>query len=99
MLWLLSKDPLQIWLSNDENTLADKLSLQQIYLIESRIAKPATVLAGLSSSRGAVRRRNVFSLLCDGQISMKGFKWIYIQNLIYMFIQVQVGKPKQVIKN
>ena len=43
-LWLLSEDPIQMWLSNDDNTLEDKLSLQQTHLIESRIAKPETPL-------------------------------------------------------
>jgi hypothetical protein len=33
-----------MWLSNDDNTLEDKLSLQQILLLESRIARPETPL-------------------------------------------------------
>jgi hypothetical protein len=33
-----------MWLSNNDNTLEDKLSLQQIILLESRIAKPETPL-------------------------------------------------------
>jgi hypothetical protein len=43
-LWLLSEDPIQMWSSNDDNTLEGKLSLQQIHLLESRIARPETPL-------------------------------------------------------
>jgi len=35
---------LKMWLSNDDNSLEDKLFLQQIQLLESRIAKPETPL-------------------------------------------------------
>jgi hypothetical protein len=40
----LNEDHLKMWLSNDDNPLEDKLSLQQIHLLESRIAKPETPL-------------------------------------------------------
>jgi hypothetical protein len=43
-LWLLSEDPIQMWSSNDDQTLEGKLSLQQIHLLESRIARPETPL-------------------------------------------------------
>ena len=35
---------LKMWLSNDDTTLEDKLYLQQIHLLGSRIAKPETPL-------------------------------------------------------
>ena len=46
-----------MWLSNDDNTLEDKLSLQQMHLIESRIAKPETPLGVEACTRCCAMER------------------------------------------
>ena len=42
---------LKMWLSNDNNTLEDKLSLELIHLLESRIAKPEPPNGGEACTR------------------------------------------------
>jgi hypothetical protein len=44
--WLLSGDPIQMWSNNHEITIAGKIVLLQIHILESRIVRPEPPLGG-----------------------------------------------------